>query len=181
MQRIYIFGSSGVGKSTLGKNLSVALHIPHIELDAIHHQADWQPLPQDEFLKRVAEKVNEENWIIDGAYSTVRELVLKRADTIIFLDYSRGRIAIQILRRTLTRMLFRTELWNGNRERWRNFFSFDPEKSVLLWSMTNFKKRRKQSHEIELDASFPAGVRLRFKHPRETKAWLESISTCDQN
>ncbi len=181
MQRIYIFGSSGVGKSTLGKNLSVALKIPHIELDAIHHQANWQPLDSDEFRRRVSEVVQQDMWIIDGAYSTVRELVLSRADTIIFLDYSRSRIAFQILKRTFTRILLRTELWNGNRERWRNFFSLDPEKSVLLWSLTNFQKRRTQSFEIESNLSLPANIRLRFKHPRETKTWLESINALHQN
>ncbi len=39
-------GVSGAGKSTLGRNLAARLAVPYTELDAIHHQRDWAPLPK---------------------------------------------------------------------------------------------------------------------------------------
>lgn len=177
LKRIYIFGSSGVGKSTLGKGLSETLGLPFTELDALHHQPGWTSLEPDLFRSQVENLVLQECWIIDGAYSAVRDLILPHADTLIFLDYSRTRVLVQLLRRTIIRGLFRTELWNGNRERLHKLLSLNPEENVVLWSMQNFKKRRVQSVAIENDLNLPANLRLRFRHPRETSAWLDSLGT----
>lgn len=177
MKKVYIFGSSGSGKSTLGYSLSHLLHLPHIELDAIHHQPGWTSLPESEFRTRVGSIVSQERWIIDGAYSAVRDLVIAQADTLIFLDYSRSRVLFQLLRRTIRRGVLRTELWNGNQERLHKLLSTNPEENIVLWSMQNFKKRRTQSFAIENDLTLPANLRLRFNHPRETAAWLESLQS----
>lgn len=55
--------------------------MPFVELDAIYHQPGWQPLPAEEFTRRVAAVVTGEGWVIDGNYSVVRDLVWTRADT----------------------------------------------------------------------------------------------------
>jgi hypothetical protein len=38
----------------------------------------------------------------------------------------------RITRRTLGRMITRAELWNGNREEWRNLRTLDPETNIVL-------------------------------------------------
>ena len=43
--RIQVVGTSGTGKSTLAKALAADLFLPMLELDSIHHQANWIPLP----------------------------------------------------------------------------------------------------------------------------------------
>ena len=40
----------------------------------------------------------------------------------------------QLLRRTVTRAAVRAELWNGNRESFRNLASTDDRRNVVLWS-----------------------------------------------
>ena len=50
--RIHIVGTSGSGKTTLARKVAGALEIPHVELDAIRHQANWIELPDDEFVAR---------------------------------------------------------------------------------------------------------------------------------
>ena len=71
--------------------------------------------------------------MIDGNYSAVRPIVWARADTVVWLDLPKRTVMRQIIWRTLRRAA-RQELWNGNRERWRNFFSLDPEESVIAWA-----------------------------------------------
>lgn len=176
MKRIYLFGSSGVGKTTLGKVLAKGLELPFIELDALHHQSNWTSMDEVEFRDRVSDIVRGDEWVVDGAYSAVRDLILQRADTLIFLDYSRARIFIQLLSRTLRRGILRTQLWNGNRERLHKLFSSDALENVVLWSMVNFTKRRQQSIEIESDETLPAMTRLRFRHPRDTAVWLDTLA-----
>jgi adenylate kinase family enzyme len=134
VRRISVVGSSGAGKSTVARAFARDIGVPFVELDAIFHQPDWAPLGEDEFRRRVAEVAAGDAWVIDGNYSAVRALVWARADTVIWIDLPRRAVMRQIVWRTLRRAGFRIELWNGNREPWANFFTWDPEKSVISWA-----------------------------------------------
>ncbi len=135
MQRVAVVGNCGSGKSTLAMRLARRLGAPHIELDAIYHQAGWVELPDADFLRAVDERTRGARWVVDGNYPLVRDLVWSRADTVIWLDLPRPVVVARVVRRTLKRLVLRTELWNGNRERWTNLCSFDPERSIVAWSV----------------------------------------------
>ena len=51
--RIVIIGTTGVGKTTLGKNLSAKLNLPFIELDGLKQGPNWVETPDDIFIKKV--------------------------------------------------------------------------------------------------------------------------------
>jgi adenylate kinase family enzyme len=159
VQRISVVGNSGSGKTTLAGQLASALAIPHLELDAVFHQPDWQPLAQEAFQARVAAFVAGQAWVVDGNYGVVRGIVWDRADTVIILDPPRGRIMRQVIYRTLRRMATRTELWNGNREPWSNLFRLDPEKSIIAWAWTSHHRTRERFLAAQYD---PAYAHLRF-------------------
>jgi len=160
MRRISVVGNSGSGKTTLAARIAAALGIPHLELDAVFHQADWQPLPREEFRAAVREFAAADAWVIDGNYdSAVRDLVWDRADTVVWLDLPRHRIMRQLAARTLRRMVARAELWNGNRESWSNLFRLDPEESILRWAWT---QHRTYQERYLSDSADPAFARLRF-------------------
>ena len=175
MQRVYIMGTSGSGKSTLGRALSRKLNCDFIEIDAIYHQADWQSLPLDEFRSTVQERCAADRWVVDGNYSAVRDLVLARADTIICLDYQRALVMGRLVRRTWLRWWRQEELWNGNRERMRSWFSRDPEENLLLWAWTTHARRHEQVCEIQSRPDLAHTQRFHFTDPSQTQAWLESI------
>ena len=124
MRRVSVVGTSGAGKSTLARSLAAGLGADFLELDSVNHQADWVPLPTAEFRRRVAAVVAGERWVIDGNYSTVRDIVWARADTVVWLDLPRRTVMRRIVWRTLRRVAGRAELWNGNRERWHNLFTW---------------------------------------------------------
>lgn len=159
MRRICIVGNSGSGKTTLAAELSAVLAVPHLELDSVFHQPDWQPLPTDEFRGAVSEFAAGDAWIIDGNYSSVRDVVWPRADTIVWVDPPRQRALRQLVWRTLRRMVSGAELWNGNRERWSNLFRVDPEKSVIAWAWTQHRVVRERYLQAQAD---PANARLEF-------------------
>jgi adenylate kinase family enzyme len=133
VRRVSVVGSPGAGKSTLGRELAGVLGAPFLELDSVFHQPEWAPLPQQEFRAKVREATAANCWVIDGNYSAIRDLVWERADTVIWLDLPRLVVMRRLVWRTLRRVAMRQELWNGNRERWRNFFSLDPEESIIAW------------------------------------------------
>ena len=152
-------GNSGSGKSTLATKLAARLGVPHLELDAVNHQPGWVPLPLDDFRQAVAAKVAEDGWVIDGNYSAVRPLIWARADTVVWLDLPRRTVMRQIVWRTFRRLARREELWNGNRERWRNFFSLDPEESVIAWAWSMHDQSRQCYSRAAKD---PANAHLTF-------------------
>ena len=148
-RRILITGSSGSGKSRLAGVLAARLGIPHIELDGLYHGPNWTHPDPDEFRARVAALVAAPAWIVDGNYSALGNTVRSRAELLIALDLSRPVVLSRLVRRTGTRMITGAELWNGNREDWRNLLKTDPKENVLLWSHVNFGKLRARAKADE--------------------------------
>lgn len=159
MWRVSVVGNSGSGKSTVSRLLAERLGVPHVELDAIFHQENWRPLPPEEFRARVDSITSGDGWVVDGNYSAVRELVWARADTVVWLDPPRGTVVRQIVWRTARRAALRMELWNGNRERWTNFFSRNPEESIIMWAWHRHSVYRNRYAAASAD---PQWAHLRF-------------------
>jgi adenylate kinase family enzyme len=112
--RILLAGTSGSGKSTLARSIAAALHIPYTELDALHHGANWAP--RAEFVDDVQRLAASERWVTEWQYPAARPLLADRADLLILLDLPRWLVMTRIIRRTLSRRVRRTVLWNGNIE-----------------------------------------------------------------
>jgi hypothetical protein len=74
------------------------------------------------------------------------------------------------VRRTAGRLLLRRELWNGNRERWRNLL--DPGHPIR-WSWTQHPSCRAGYERATTDPRWAHVAVVRLRSPRETRAWLE--------
>ena len=157
MRRISVVGNSGSGKTTVARTLAARLGVPYVELDAIFHQPNWTPLPADEFRRRVADAITGDGWVVDGNYSSVRDLIWERADTVVWLDLPRGVVMRRVAARTLRRLVSREELWNTNRERWRDLL--DADSSIIAWAWTQHDKYR---HRYEAAAKSPEYGHLHF-------------------
>ena len=141
MQRVSVIGNTGSGKSTVARRLAASLGAPHIELDALHWGAKWSEATADELRARVAPLVAGERWVVDGMYwRKIGGLVLERADTVVWIDPPWIVTFFQLLRRSLSRMLRRTALYNGNRESFRGLFL--SRDSLLLFSIRTRPRRR---------------------------------------
>lgn len=172
-QRIHIMGTSGSGKSHLGRRLASALRIPHVELDALFHGPDWTPAEPERFRADVARVAASDAWIVDGNYTAAREVLWARATLVIFLDRPRFRVMSQLAARSLSRSLRGTPLWNGNREHLRNLLRRDPRENVLLWSWLRYAPDRA---EFRAAATDPRWATARFVRVRSV---AEALSlTC---
>jgi adenylate kinase family enzyme len=178
VRRVSVVGTSGAGKSTLGKALAARIGGDFLELDSVYHQPGWVPLPREDFRRRVSEAVAGERWVIDGNYtSNVKDLVWARADTVVWLDLPRRTVMRRIIWRSFQRAARRVELWNGNRERWRNLFSVDKEESVVAWAWQTHAATRAKLAAAMAD---PAHAKLHFvrlKNPAEVRRFLASVSS----
>jgi adenylate kinase family enzyme len=177
VQRVSIVGTSGSGKSTLGKALAARIGAGFLELDSVFHQPGWVPLPVEEFRRRVGDAVAAERWVIDGNYSSqVRDLIWARADTVVWLDLPRRTVMRQIIWRSVRRAAGRTELWNGNRERWRNLFSLDKDESVIAWAWQSHARNRTRYAAAMADTANVELHFVRLKNPAEVRRFLSSAS-----
>jgi adenylate kinase family enzyme len=174
VRRVSVVGNSGSGKSTLAAALAARLGVPYVELDSIFHQPGWTELPRDEFRARVGALAAGEEWVIDGNYTAVRDLVWARADTVSWIDLSRPLVMRRVIGRTLRRAVLRQELWNGNREPSSNWLTLDPERSIIMWAWTQHAKYRLRYQEAMAD---PAWAHLRFirlRSPAAIRAFLDN-------
>lgn len=177
MRRVVVVGTSGAGKTTLARRLAARLDAAHLELDAVHHLEDWQPIEPDRFRAEVGDFVStHDRWVVDGNYAAVRDLVWPAADTAVWLDLSRARTMWRVTTRSVRRAVMREQLWNGNRERWRELLSWDPERSIIRWTWTTHPERRRV-FPVELADPRWQPLRVhRLRTPREVAAFTRSVS-----
>jgi adenylate kinase family enzyme len=175
VQRVSVVGTSGAGKSTVSWELARRLGATWLELDSVYHQAGWTPLDAGEFRARVAAAVAGERWVIDGGYGVVRDLVWARADTVVWLDLPRRTVMRRVIWRTLRRIGLRVELWNGNRERWRNLFSLDQEESVIAWAWQTHAANRARYEAAMTDPVHGHMRFVRLRSPVSVRQFLQSV------
>lgn len=172
MKRIIILGNAGAGKTTLARRLAERLDLPHTELDALYWDPGWTPAPKDVFRERVSRAAGGDRWVMDGNYSSVRDLLWSRADTAIWLDYPLPLTLWWLLKRTLGRVLSGRELWNGNRERFADaFFS---RGSLFLYVLKTHRRRRQQFLDLFQRREYPQINVLAFHSRRELETWVRS-------
>ena len=177
VRRVSVVGNSGSGKSRLGQRIAVALGVPYVELDAIHHLPGWQPIGPEEFVRRVAAITATEEWVIDGNYRTVvvDGPVWERADTVVWLDLPRWTVMRQVTRRTLKRVVRREQLWNGNREPLRNLWPWNHD-SILHWAWTQHDKYRDRYGRAMATPALDHINFVQLRSHAEADAWITNLA-----
>lgn len=87
--KIVIFGNSGSGKTTLASGIASKNKIAHMDLDTIAWLPSLPPvrMPLEQSKRYIKQFVNQNtNWVIEGCYSDLLQLVLADASEVIFLN-----------------------------------------------------------------------------------------------
>lgn len=172
-ERLAVVGVTGSGKTTLARRLAHHFQVPHVELDALYWGPGWTASPGEVFRERITQALNGNAWVVDGNYGQARDLVWRSATHLIWLDYAWPVIFGRILRRTVHRLLTRQELWNGNREHWREaFLSRD---SLFVWALKSRPKHRRQYPELLAQPEYAHLQVVRLSSPRATQRWLAEV------
>ena len=170
--RVSVVGVSGSGKSTFGGALAARLGVPFVELDSIRHQRGWTELPDDEFRERVAELIAGDGWVVDGNYDEVRPLVVARATDVVWIDPRKSVVMAQVISRSVHRAVTGQELWNGNRENWRDWAS--PEHPIR-WAWNTYDRKQISYPERFASADY-AHLRVhRLRGRREAREFLAHV------
>jgi adenylate kinase family enzyme len=144
MKNIFVVGTSGSGKSTLGRFLADKLNYRYLELDSIFWLPNWTKRDPEELKTIILQEQSKPGGLVLDGNTLNKGAIISPGDVLIFLDYSRSLIVWRVLRRTIRRVIFRTELWSGNREEVSFLFSRDPQLNPVLWAWTTHERRRRE-------------------------------------
>jgi hypothetical protein len=117
----------------------------------------------------VAAATDDDGWVVDGNYdSKLGDLVLGRADTVVWLDLPLRIALTRVTRRTVRRIRTSEELWSGNRESWRGgFFGWE---SMFVWTIrSHLRNRRARADRL---ARHPSLLVVRLRSAREVESYL---------
>lgn len=173
LRRIIVVGTTASGKTTMANSLAQRLGLRHIELDALHWEANWTQAVTDVLRERLTAALPNDGWVVDGNYSVVRDIIWPHADTLVWLDYPLPLILTRLTRRTFVRVASRVELWNGNRERlFAQFFTRD---SLYVWVLRTHRLRRRQYTQLVANPAYTHLTVVRLRSPRAAARWLVAL------
>ncbi|MFI7546637.1 adenylate kinase [Actinoplanes sp. NPDC049599] len=167
MRRILVYGVTGSGKSTLAARIAQRLGLPYVAVDDLTWEPGWVAVPDEVQRERIAAVCATDAWVLDSAYGTWLDVPLARAELIVGLDLPRWRSLGRLLRRTARRIVLRTEICNGNRERVRNLvLSTD---NIVVWHFRSFARKRRRMRAWHADPELPVVL---LRSPAEVERWL---------
>ena len=172
--KIIIIGTSCVGKTTFGANLSSQLKYTHIDLDDFHWLPNWIEKADDDFLKDIDKYiVSLDNWVVSGNYfSLVKDNLWKSADTIIWLNYSLPTILYRYIKRTYRRIVLKEPCCNGNYENIKH--SFFSSENLFFWILKTHSIRKEKIETMRL-TEFKFKNWLELATPQSAELLLKSI------
>ncbi len=165
--KILVVGVSASGKSTFTKKLAQKTNLPAVFMDAIMWKPGWNYIGDEATAEKIKEIASTENWIIEGYITKqMRALVLERADTIIYLDYSPFVCVWRYVRR-----------WWRHRKNPRPELPGSPEKFSfkflkLVWTKGEAISLNKFLAEVKDQAKI-----VKLKSPREAGKFLKDSVT----
>ena len=167
-RRVLVYGVTGSGKSTLAEQIAERTGLPCHLVDELTWRPGWVPVPAEEQRAIFQAICATDDWVLDTAYGSWRDVALARAELIVGLDYPRWLSLGRLLRRTAVRIVDRRAICNGNVESLRLACSRD---SIIGWHFRSFARKRTRMREWEREGR-PI---LRFTRAREVRRWVTGL------
>ena len=174
-QRIVVVGTTGSGKTTVAGRLAGCLHIPHIELDALHWEANWSHVTDEELRKRIDAATRLDAWVVDGNYGVTRNITWPRAQAVIWLDYPLWTVFWQLWRRILKRWWTKELLWGNNREHLLVHFKLWSDDSLIKWLFKTYWRRKRDYPHLFARPEYAHLKVIQLRRPKETETWFNSL------
>jgi adenylate kinase family enzyme len=167
MKRVLVLGNAGSGKTSFAETLADKLGLPCIHLDSHFWRPNWVPTPKEEWPSVVRRLIDQDEWVMDGNYSTTLEERIQRADTAIYLRVSRPVAIWRVIRRRIVhRGKVRLEMPEGCHEK--------IDIAFLKWIWTHPKRARRSTFPI-LEKYSNSEKTVLYLGPREAQEFLDSM------
>jgi len=123
MDKYWIIGPPGSGKSTLSKEIMLKKHINWYELDSIFWKEKWEKRDSKDFSERIKEILNKDEYILDGYYREVVDLIDDKDCMVVLLKRPLIVLYFRVALRSLTCIMKRKKICGENYESFKRFFS----------------------------------------------------------
>jgi adenylate kinase family enzyme len=170
IRRIMVYGVTGSGKTTLARRIGERTGVPWHAVDDLTWQPDWVPVPKDEQRRLIEELCAGDSWVLDHGYGAWLDVVLRRVQLIVALDYSRPLSLGRLVRRSVINVVTRRPTCNGNLETWRALLARD---SILRWHFKSFSGKRNRIRGWATDPDGPSMIV--FRRPADAERWLRGL------
>lgn len=169
MRRVAVFGNAGGGKSTLARRLAAVTGLPLYPLDRIQFKVGGGKVPHEEYLRRHADLLIRDQWIIDG-FGCVASAWERfaAADTLVYVDLSILTHYRWVTKRFVKGLIVNPEGWPANSPIWSS--TLDSYRVVWLCH------RRLTPRYRQLVADLAGSKRVHhLKSPRDMKAFIQAV------
>jgi len=168
----FVVGTSGSGKSTAAKEIAKLLSLKHVEIDDLLWLPNWTKRDPSELQSLLQEDLSKGSAVIDGNYAS-KGISPSPGDVLVFLDYPRWLVISRLTRRSLARVIFRKELWSGNREEFRFLISPDPELNPILFAYLTNSERHSRYTQLIQDSTHTENYII--KNPKQLRKLLGAL------
>ena len=147
--RVHLIGSSGAGKTTLGRALAAALALPFVDLDDLFWEPGWQSVSHAELARRLAPTLAAPGWVVAGNYrATTERHVWPLVTHVLVLDLPLPHLLWRTTWRTLRRGVTGEPCCNGNRESLSRLFHRD---GLVRYLLRHGRARHERQRRLHLE------------------------------
>jgi adenylate kinase family enzyme len=171
-KRTIIFGSTGIGKTTMVKQIAAEFSLPVIDIDSLRREAGKSASPEETFLQLVSESVKRDTWVIDGSYTSVQDIVWPRAEAIIWLDFSFWVFLSRLIKRSLYRIFIRKKSEKPVKGRYQ---PAGERTSNYLRAIFTGKQRRNRYFATLYNSKYAHLHVIRLSSPEDAAMWLDLL------
>jgi adenylate kinase family enzyme len=166
MERVIIIGCGGAGKSTLAQKMGQKTGLPVVHLDKLFWKPGWVESTPEEIDEKIRQELDKPQWIMDGNFNRTLPMRVARADTVIYLDFSRMACLLGVLKRVLTTYgKVRPDMGEGCPER----IDFE----FLKWVWNYNKNKRERNYRLLNEAEHAETIVL--KNRRAVRKFLAQL------
>ena len=166
MERVIIIGCGGAGKSPLAQKMGQKTGLPVVHLDKLFWKPGWVESTTEEIDEKIRQELGKPQWIMDGNFNRTLPMRVARADTVIYLDFSRMACLLGVLKRVLTTYgKVRPDMGEGCPER----IDFE----FLKWVWNYNKNKRERNYRLLNEAEHAETIVL--KNRRAVKKFLAQL------
>ncbi|MEM1098392.1 MAG: AAA family ATPase [Planctomycetota bacterium] len=142
--------------------------MPVVHIDRLQWKPGWVEADAEDRDRRIIEAAEAPRWVIDGNYRGTLPQRLRRADTLVFLDFPPWRCRWRVIKRIVTHWgRTRPDMNEGCRER------VDFEFLAYVWRF----HRDNRPGLLALLSELPEDINLvTLRTPRDVRAFLQELS-----
>jgi len=170
MQRIWIIGSPGAGKTTFANIMGRKLNIPVYHNDRIFWKENWRERPANEQIETTKKIAANDKWIYEGNRFDHCQIDgrFNRCDTIIFLSVNRFTCLYRFIRRYHTyKGTVRPDIADGCIEK--------IDINIVKYILFEYPKKNSLRQELVTEAMTANKRVIILNGSKSIKLWLETL------